>query len=269
MLLYTAGCAEVPLTGRSQFLLLPDSQINAMSFQEYRKFVAAHELSNDRQAVEMVRRVGWRIAHAVERYLAAKGRSDLTAGYKWEFNLIEGKEKNAWCMPGGKVVVYTGLLPVVRDEAGLAVVMGHEIAHAVARHGNERISQQLALQVGGTALSTAVAGTGTVTSGILRDAYGLGVNLGVLLPYSRIQETEADHLGLIFMAMAGYDPRQAVDFWKRMMNAEKGPAPPELLSTHPSNRTRIESIIRFLPEALRYYNNAEPAMQNHVYGRGG
>ncbi len=258
------SCAEVPVTGRNQLLLLPESEINAMSFQEYRKFLATHQLSNDRQAVEMVRRVGRRIAGAVERYMAAHGKSDLLEGYRWEFNLVEGKEMNAWCMPGGKVVVYTGLLPVVKNETGLAVVLGHEIAHAVARHGNERISQELALQLGGAALSTALAGSSPVLTRIMQDAYGLGANLGVLLPYSRVQETEADHLGLIFMAMAGYDPRAALGFWKRMMAAEKGPRPPELLSTHPSGRKRLENIIRFLPEALKYYNASEgQVIQTH------
>ncbi len=252
--LVLVSCAEVPVTGRNQLLLLSESDLNAMSFQGYRKFMATHPLSDDQQAAEMVRRVGRRIADAVERYLAARGKSHILQGYRWEFNLVEGKEMNAWCMPGGKVVVYTGLLPVVKNETGLAVVLGHEIAHAVARHGNERISQELALRLGGAALSTALSGASPVVAGILKQAYGLGADLGVLLPYSRVQETEADRLGLIFMAMAGYDPRAALDFWKRMLAAEKGPRPPELLSTHPSGRKRLENITRFLPEALKYYN---------------
>ncbi len=256
VLMLLSACATVPVTGRSQLLLMPESQLDAMSFQEYRQFLATHPLSHDQRAVDMVRRVGWRIARAVEKYLAAHGQLDLIADYKWEFNLVEGKEVNAWCMPGGKVVVYTGLLPVARNETGLAVVMGHEIAHAVARHANERVSQQLALQLGGSALSTAFGSSGTATNAVFRDLYGLGANLGVLLPYSRLQETEADHLGLIFMAMAGYDPREAIDFWKRMMNYKKGGSPPELLSTHPSDRTRIEQIIKFMPEALKYYRDS-------------
>ena len=261
MLICLAGCATVPVTGRSQLILMPESQLDAMSFQEYSQFLSTHRLSSDRRAVAMVQRVGWRIARAVERYLASHGQSDLIADYKWEFNLVEGKEINAWCMPGGKVVVFTGLLPVAKNEAGLAVVMGHEIAHAVARHANERVSHQMALQLGGSAVSTALGGSGTAANAIFRDLYGLGANLGVLLPYSRLQETEADHLGLIFMAMAGYDPTEALRFWERMMHTKKGGAPPELLSTHPSDRTRIEQIRKFLPEALKYYR--ESGFANH------
>ncbi len=257
LVLLLNGCATVPVTGRSQLLLMPESELDAMSSKEYSQFLATHRLSHNRREVEMVRRVGWRIAHAVERYLAQHGQSNLIRGYKWEFNLVEGKEINAWCMPGGKVVVYTGLLPIARNDAGLAVVLGHEIAHAIARHANERISQQLALQIGGSALSSALGTSGSATNTVFRDLYGLGANLGVLLPYSRLQETEADHLGLIFMAMAGYDPREAVNFWERMMKTKKaGGAPPELLSTHPSDRARIEQIRKFLPEALRYYRKA-------------
>ncbi len=254
MLMY--GCASVPLTGRSQLMLMPESQLEAMADQEYRQFLAKHPLSHDQKAVEMVRRVGWRIARAVERYLAEHGQSDLVAGYHWEFNLVKGKEVNAWCMPGGKVVVYTGLLPVARDDTGLAVVLGHEIAHAVARHANERMSQQLALQLGGSVVSTALGASSPAANTVFRDLYGLGANLGVLLPYSRMQETEADHLGLIFMAMAGYDPRAAIPFWERMMSHKNGASPPELLSTHPSDQTRIEQIKKFLPEAMRYYERS-------------
>ena len=256
VLMPLAGCATVPVTGRNQLLLMPESQLDAMSFQEYRQFLATHKLSHDQKAADMVRRVGWRIARAVEKYLAQHGQSDLIADYKWEFNLVEGKEINAWCMPGGKVVVYTGLLPVAENEAGLAVVMGHEIAHAIARHANERVSHQLALQLGGSVVSSALGSTNPAANAVFRDLYGLGANLGVLLPYSRLQETEADHLGLIFMAMAGYDPREAVRFWERMMHTKKGGAPPELLSTHPSDRTRIEQIREFLPEAMKYYRDS-------------
>ncbi len=252
--LLLAACATVPITGRSQLVLMPESQLEAMAYQEYRQFLSKHRLSSDVRGQEMVKRVGWKIARAVERYLAQRGMSDLIADYHWEFNLVQGKEVNAWCMPGGKVVVYEGLLPVAQDDTGLAVVLGHEIAHAIARHANERMSQQLALQVGGSAISAALGASSPAANMVFRDLYGLGANLGVLLPYSRMQETEADHLGLIFMAMAGYDPRAAIPFWERMMRQKNGASPPELLSTHPSDQTRIQKIREFLPEALKYYH---------------
>jgi predicted Zn-dependent protease len=172
--------------------------------------------------------------------------------YSWEFNLVESDEINAWCMPGGKVVVYTGILPLTRDETGLAVVMGHEIAHAVAKHGAERVSHGLLVEFGGTALSAALSQKPQKTREIWMTAFGVGAQVGVMLPYSRTHETEADRLGLIFMAMAGYDPRTAVDFWTRMSQSGGG-APPEFLSTHPSDTTRIRNIESFMPEALSYY----------------
>jgi predicted Zn-dependent protease len=179
--------------------------------------------------------------------------SSRLEGYAWEFNLVEDEAVNAWCMPGGKVVVFTGILPVTRDATGLAVVMGHEIAHAVANHGNERMSQGLMVQMGGTALSKALEDKPEETRNLFLTSFGLGTQVGVLLPYSRLHENESDHLGLIFMAMAGYDPRSAVDFWERMATQKSGGAPPEFLSTHPSDKTRIENIKSLLPEALRYY----------------
>ncbi|NPA94584.1 MAG: M48 family metallopeptidase [Thermodesulfobacteria bacterium] len=248
------GCAHVPVTGRTQLSLVPDSQLLAMSEKEYREFLKKHRLCSDRAQVEMVKRVGRRISQAVERFLAETGQSQRIAGYKWEFNLVCGKEINAFCMPGGKVVVYSGLLPVAKDENGLAVVLGHEIAHAVANHAAERLSQQLLLQLGGNALSMLTGSANPATRNLLMQLYGLGANVGVLLPYSRTQEYEADHLGLIFMAMAGYDPRGAITFWERMMKAGKGhPKPPEFLSTHPSDSARIQKIREYLPEALKYY----------------
>ena len=248
------SCATVPVTGRSQLNLVPDSQLLSMSTQEYRQFLTKHRRCTDPARVDMVRRVGSRIRAAVERFMSETGQASRLRGYRWEFNLICGKQINAWCMPGGKVVVYSGLLPVARDDTGLAVVLGHEIAHAVANHGAERLSQQILLQMGGEALSAFTGSYSPVTRRALLQLYGLGANVGLLLPYSRTQEYEADHLGLIFMAIAGYDPRAALDFWERMMKAARGrPRPPEFLSTHPSDQARLQRIRSLLPEAMSYY----------------
>ncbi len=257
ILLLTAivtSCTTVPITGRQQLNLVPRNQLMAMSFQSYKDFLKNHRICHDPVKVAMVQRVGENIKHAVEDYLTRKEMSYILSGYHWEFNLIEDKAINAWCMPGGKVVVYTGILPVARDDNGLAVVLGHEIAHAIANHGAERMSQALAVQLGGMALSSALAQENGSTRRLFMAAYGLGAQIGLLLPYSRLQEEEADHLGLIFMALAGYDPRKAVVFWERMMalgsNKERVP---EFLSTHPSDASRIARIKALLPEALGYY----------------
>lgn len=246
-------CSTVPITGRSQLNLISSGEMNAMSFQQYDEFLKQNKLSTNTEQTAMVKRVGGRIQAAVEKYFADHNLSSELDGYKWEFNLVESPEVNAWCMPGGKVVVYTGILPITRDEAGLAVVMGHEIAHAVAQHGNERMSQQMLQQLGGVALSVALKNEPETTRNIFGAAYGIGTEVGVMLPFSRTHESEADHLGLIFMAMAGYDPNAAIDFWTRMA-AQSGPKPPEFLSTHPSDETRIADIRKELPEALKYYN---------------
>lgn len=201
----------------------------------------------------MVKTVGHKIQGAVEKYMKDNNLSDRLNGYNWEFNLVESNEVNAWCMPGGKVVVYTGILPITQNAGGLAVVMGHEIAHAVARHGDERMSQALLTQLGGVALSVALKDQPEKTQQLWMAAFGAGTQVGVLLPYSRLQESEADHLGLIFMSMAGYDPHIAVDFWGRMAKMNQGQKPPEFLSTHPSDQSRIEKIKSELPEAMKYY----------------
>jgi len=200
----------------------------------------------------MVRRVGGNIQRAVETYFAQHNLSDELDGYRWEFNLIDSKDANAWAMPGGKVVVYTGILPITKNETGLAVVMGHEIAHAVAQHGAERMSQGLLQQLGGVALSVALQNEPSTTQNLFMTAYGVGTTVGVMLPFSRTHESEADHLGLVFMAMAGYDPNAALDFWTRMA-AQSGGNPPEFLSTHPSDETRIADLKKELPEAMSYY----------------
>jgi predicted Zn-dependent protease len=247
------SCSRVPITGRQQLNLLPSSQMLSMSFQQYDEFVKTNQLSTNATQTALVRKVGTRIQKAVEDYFNKKGMAHELKGYNWEFNLVESPEANAWCMPGGKVVFYTGILPITKDETGLAVVMGHEVAHAVAEHGNERMSQGMLTQLGGMALSVALQEKPEQTQALWMTAFGVGSQLGVTLPFSRLHESEADKLGLIFMAMAGYNPQEAVSFWQRMAEKKGGQAPPEFLSTHPSDATRIAQIKKWLPEAMTYY----------------
>lgn len=246
------ACARVPISGRKQVNLLPESQMIAMSFEQYGQFLSANNVvgETDRQA-QMVAGIGAKIAVAVEKYLKDIGQSKRVEGFEWEFKLVNDPTVNAWCMPGGKVVVYSGIIPVCQDEAGLAVVMGHEIAHAIARHGNERMSQQLIIQAGGTTLAVLLSEKPQVAQDLFLTSYGVGSTLGSLA-FSRDHETEADKMGLIFMAMAGYDPRQAPLFWERM-SAGGGQAPPEFLSTHPSHETRVKDLNDYMSEALKYY----------------
>lgn len=248
-----AACQTVPITGRQQLNLIPSETILNMSYANYREFISTHKVIQGTEETEMVKRVGQKIRHAVETYFSQNNISDRLKGYRWAFNLVEDKAINAWCMPGGKVVVYTGILPITKDETGLAVVMGHEIAHAVAQHGDERMSQALLAEMGGAALSTALSQKPKETTALFMAAYGIGAQIGILLPYSRLQETEADRLGLIFMAIAGYNPQSAIDFWKRMAAAKRGASLPEFLSTHPADETRIRNIEKLIPEAMRYY----------------
>jgi predicted Zn-dependent protease len=248
------SCSVVPITGRKQISLIPSSEMFSLSQQQYSDFLKTNKVvpANDKQTV-MVKRVGINIQSAVEKYYRQKNLS--LSGYKWEFNLVENKEVNAWCMPGGKVVVYTGILPVTQNESGLAVVLAHEISHAIAGHGEERMSQELIAQFGSAALSEALSKKPEETKQLWMSVFGVGVQYGALLPFSRLQESEADHLGLIFMAMAGYNPNEALTFWQRMAKQSQGQAPPEFLSTHPSDETRIARIRDELPEALKYYGN--------------
>lgn len=214
------SCSTVPLTGRSQLNMIPNNEMLSMSFQQYDQFMKENRLSTNEAEVNLVKNIGENIRHAVERYMKENNMSDRLDGYKWEFNLVENDLINAWCMPGGKVVVYTGILPVAKDAAGLAVVMGHEIAHAIAEHGNERMSQQLMQQAGAVGLMVAMKDEPAQTQTLWLAVYGLGTEVGIMLPYSRTQESEGDHLGLIFMAMAGYDPHEAPEFWKRMSSGK-------------------------------------------------
>ncbi|OPZ14190.1 MAG: TPR repeat-containing protein YfgC precursor [candidate division BRC1 bacterium ADurb.BinA364] len=251
VLALAAACATVPLTSRSQLAFIPDSQLLSLSQDNYKQILQESKISTDAANTAAVRRVGARLSQATESYLQAHGYS--TASYKWEFNLIDDdSQQNAWCMPGGKVAVYSGILPICKDESGLAVVMSHEIAHAVARHGNERMSKQLIVELGGAALDKALAAQPEKTASLFLLSYGVASEYGVMMPYGRMQESEADRIGLILMAMAGFDPRAAAPFWERMAQAG-GSRPPEFLSTHPAPATRIADIQRHLPEALQYY----------------
>jgi predicted Zn-dependent protease len=233
-------------------LLVSDSEVLNLSLQQYSDFKKSAPVSTDKANTALVEKVGKKIAAAVETYMAQAGLSSQLSGYSWEFNLIKSTDVNAFCMPGGKIVVYEGILPVTQNETGLAVVLGHEVAHAVAKHANERMSQQLLTQYGGTALGTVLQNSSATTQTMANALYGMGSQYGVTLPHSRKQELEADKLGLIFMAMAGYDPNQAVGFWQRMAQSSSSKVA-EFMSTHPSDETRIAKVQQELPEALKYY----------------
>jgi len=236
-----ASCQTVPLTNRPQLLLIPEGTEIQLGLSSYQEILQKARVSHDPALNEQVTRVGTRIAEAT-------GRTD----YQWEFRVLEDKQANAFCLPGGKVAVYTGILPITRDDAGLAAVLGHEVSHAIARHGGERLSQQLAVQGGLLAVQGALARRDGPTVQLVAAALGAGATVGVLLPWSRLQESEADHLGLIFMAKAGYHPSAARDLWVRMASLG-GPRQPEFLSTHPAPQTRIAQIEAWIPEALQYY----------------
>ncbi len=242
-------CATTPVTGRKQLILVSPAQAMALGIQSYREILSKAQLSHDQEIVGMVRRVGQRIAQVTDREYP-----EVTKGYRWEFNVIEDeKTVNAFALPGGKIAFYTGILKYTQDEAGVATVMGHEIGHVLARHGAERMSQYLLAQVGAVGLSLALGGQSPQTIQAINAAYGIGVNVGILLPFSRLEESEADHIGLILMAKAGYDPRAAIPFWERMAKAGGGRQPPAFLSTHPPTGQRIRQIQEWLPEALQYY----------------
>jgi predicted Zn-dependent protease len=253
VLLIQTSCSTVPLTGRKQFTAIPSSQMLALSAQSYAQVLEESTLSTNQYYVNMVQDVGKRLTVAVKAYLKQQNLESAIEGYEWQYNVIISEQLNAWCMPGGQIAFYEGILPVCEDEAGVAVVMGHEIAHAVAQHGNERMSQQLAVQMGGIALSEALSEQKEETIQLAMLAFGVGSQLGVALPYSRTHETEADELGLYFMAMAGYDPRVAPEFWERMekLNPER---PPEFISTHPDPLNRIARLNELMPKALEYYS---------------
>lgn len=252
------ACQRNAITGRNQLKLFADSEIQAMALQEYRSFLSENKVvSTANRDAEMVKRVGQRITSAITQYYSQQGKSEVLQGYQWEYNLVDSKEVNAWCMPGGKIVVYTGLLPITQNESALAVVMGHEITHALAEHGNERMSQGLLQQLGGAALSVALANRPAETQSLFMNAYGIGTQVGVMLPFSRKDEYEADRFGLRFAAMAGYNPEEAIPLWQRMEKAGGGNRPPEFLSTHPAEGNRIARLRQEMPEALKYYRAAK------------
>lgn len=242
-----SACPKVPVTGRHSLILLPESQEMDLGADAYRETLSKAKVSTDAAQTALIRKVGARLAQVSDR-----------PDFAWEYTLVEEpKTVNAFCLPGGKVAVYTGILPVTQSEAGLAVVMGHEIAHAIARHGAERISQGLLLSLGQETLAVALRKRPTETRNAILQAFGLGATIGAVLPFGRYQESEADRIGLMYMARAGYDPREAVSFWKRMEAVGGGKAPPPFLSTHPSHETRAADLERWMPEALALYETSK------------
>jgi predicted Zn-dependent protease len=256
------ACQKVPLTGRNQLILIPDSEMNAMALTSYKQFLDTNKvIPTTTGQTQMVKRVGDRIAKAAQSYFESIGKPNYLQGYQWQTELVQSNQVNAWCMPGGKMVVYTGILPITQTEEGLAVVMGHEVSHAIAKHGSERMSEglmaQLGMVAGQVALGEALKNKPQQTQMLWNSVFNVGApgayQIGRALPHGRAQESEADHLGLIFMSLAGYNPQAAVPFWQRMATMSGGTKPPELLSTHPSDQTRISQIQGWMPEAMQYY----------------
>jgi len=245
LLLVWCGCRSAPVTGRKQVLLIPEKQEVAMGERAYREILAEEQASEDDRKADIVRRVGRRIA-------AVSGRPD----YQWEFRLIASPQRNAFALPGGKVAIYEGILPLCRNEAGLAVVMSHEIGHALARHGGERMTQTGIVQAGQKAADLLTRGESPKKRKAILAVYGAGSKYGYTLPYSRAHESEADHIGLMLMAKAGYDPREAPRFWKRFAAANEGQQPVEFLSTHPSDERRAENLQKLLPQAMELYEQS-------------
>jgi predicted Zn-dependent protease len=245
------SCSTVPIIGRKQLNLLPESQLVGMSLTSYKEFLDSSEVIKSGVHYNMVKNTGNRISVAVEKFLIDNNMSNRISDFTWEFNLVKDPSLNAWCMPGGKVVFYQGIMPVCVNEDGVAVVMGHEIAHAVARHGNERMSQGLLTQLGGMALDVAIQEQPDMTRAIFLSAFGIGAQVGVMLPFSRKHEYEADKMGLIFLTMAGYNPEEAIRFWERMSKLG-GSSMPEYLSTHPVSKNRVEALKKILPEMEKY-----------------
>lgn len=248
-------CQPTPETGRRQLNLVSEDQLFKLSFEQYQEYLNTHKVITGTQQSEQVKTVGNNIRKAVQNFY--KDNPEKLENYKWEFNLIDDSSINAFAMPGGKVAIMSGILPVTENASGLAFVIGHEAAHSVANHANERLSQLLLAELGGMVLSEALDKQPVKTRQLALAAYGLGAQVGILLPYSRLHENEADRLGLIFMAMAGYNPENAIDFLERMMSVQEGQQPPEFLSTHPAEESRIENIKDQLPEAMKYYRKSD------------
>lgn len=253
-LILLSSCSSVPITGRKQILLVSDQDVLSSSLTEYSNYMKTAKASTNKNGAAMVTRVGKKIAAATEQYLKNNGLSSEVANFAWEFNLVNSAEVNAFCMPGGKIVVYDGLLKLVSSDDDLAVVLGHEVAHAVAKHSNERMSQQVMAQYGSQILGGVLAGQSAALQQLGSTVYGLGAQYGVMLPFSRKHESEADYMGLILMTMAGYNPNNAITFWQKM-SANGQASVPEFMSSHPSDATRISNLKKHLPEVLQKYKS--------------
>jgi predicted Zn-dependent protease len=249
MALTVAACSTNPFTGKKNLNLVSNSQIFPTAFAQYDEFLKENKVITGTKEAIMVTSVGQKIRAAAEKYLASIGQTAYLDGYEWEYKLVDSKEVNAWCMPGGKIVVYSGILPITKDEAGLATVLGHEVAHALLNHGAQRMSTDMLAQLGAQGVAVASSGKSQTTQQILQQAYGLGAQYGAILPFSRSQESEADVIGLDLMAIAGYNPDNALNFWQRMQANSGGASVPEFLSTHPSGTTRINNITKEIPNA--------------------
>ena len=255
------SCATNPFTGKQTMALVPDSQIFPMSFQQYSQFLSENKVLTGTKDAARVEAVANKIKVAAERWLTANGKADYLKDYKWEYKLVDSKEVNAWCMPGGKIVVYTGILPITKDDAGLAAVLGHEVAHALANHGQQRMSAGLLQQAGAVGVAVATQSKSTEAQQAWMQAYGVGSQVGGMLPFSRAHETEADQIGLLLMTIAGYAPENAVGVWERMSAMSGGKAPAEFLSTHPSNQTRIDNIKSWIPNVKKEAAKFNPSMK--------
>ncbi|PQJ80875.1 M48 family metallopeptidase [Polaribacter porphyrae] len=254
-----SDCSTVPITGRKRVNFVSDAQVLPASFAQYNSFLKENKLSSNRKMTNQIKTIGKNVSAAVDRFMRANGMQDEADSYKWEFNLVEDKTVNAWCLPGGKVVFYTGIMPICANDDGVAAVMGHEVAHAFAKHGQERMSSGQLQQIGGLAVALGTSNKNPRTAQIWNMAYGVGSSVG-MLAFSRTHETEADKLGLVFMIMAGYDGTEAAEVWVRMSERASGKQGPEFLSTHPSNDSRIQTLKSYLPEArkLAAKFNAQP-----------
>ena len=249
LIMLTISCATNPFTGQKTMALVPDSEIFPSAFAQYGQFLSENKVVNGTTDAKRVETVGTKIKVAAERWLNANGKQGYLDNYKWEYKLVESKEVNAWCMPGGKIVVYSGILPITKDDAGLATVLGHEVSHALANHGQQRMSAGMLQQLGAAGVAAATGGKSAETQQIAMTAYGATTTIGGMLPFSRSHESEADKIGLTLMAIAGYNPDQAVIFWSRMAASSTGSKPAEFMSTHPSDETRIAALKRLVPEA--------------------
>jgi predicted Zn-dependent protease len=245
----TIACATNPFTGKSSFNMVSNAELFPSAFQQYGTFLKENKVIAGTADAKKVELVGTKIKVAAEKWLNAHGQAGYLSDYQWEYKLVESKDVNAWCMPGGKIVVYSGILPITKDEAGLATVLGHEVSHALANHGAQRMSAAQLQQLGAVGVAVATGGQSAEKQQMWQQYYGMGSQLGVMLPFSRSHESEADMIGLTLMAIAGYNPDQAVVFWGRMAANSNGQAPPEFMSTHPSDETRIANLKALIPQA--------------------